>query len=214
VGRGEVSIGRWSRMIKKDSPEPTVYRSLGLGALCETLHEGVTCDILELGSACGDSIEFWARYKPSIYIADLRSRMPLPYMAENPDDPETPKPDWERILDLPRDRCFDVILAWDLLNYLELPAAASLILYLCRFCRSGTVFFALMFDQKEMPEEITVYRIVDPGRLRYDCGSPATKACPRHQPRDLTRIMHQFRTSNSYRLQNGIVEYLYSYEGH
>jgi hypothetical protein len=201
-------------MAKKDSPEAIVYRSLGFAALCEKLQEAVSCDILELGSVRGDSIEFWAQYKPSVYIADLRSHLPLPFMAENPDDPEPPGPDWEHILDLPRDRRFDVILAWDLLNYLDLSTAASLVRYLSRFCRSGTLFFALMFDQKEMPEEITVYRIVDQGRLRYDCGSSATRACPRHQPRALTRIMHQFRMSNSYRLKNGIVEYLFSYEGH
>jgi hypothetical protein len=198
-------------MTNRASPEPTVYRSLGLGALCETLQEAATCDILELGPVRGDSIEFWAQYKPSVYIADLRSHLPLPVIAENPDDPEAPEPDWEHILDLPGDRRFDVILAWDLLNYLELSTAASLIRYLSRFCRAGTMLFALMFDQKEMPEEITVYRIVDQGRLRYDCGSSAMRACPRHQPRALTGIMHQFRTSNSFRLQNGMVEYLFSY---
>lgn len=201
-------------MTKKDSPEPTVYKSLGLGALCEMLQEAVTCDILELGPVRGDNIEFWAQYKPSVYIADLRARLPLPAMAENPDDAEAQEPDWDQILDLPRDRHFDVILAWDLLNYLDLSAAASLIRYLSRFCRSGTMIFALMFDQKEMPEDITVYRIVDRGSLRYDRGSPAMRACPRHQPRALTRIMHQFRISNSYRLQNGLVEYLFSYEGY
>jgi hypothetical protein len=180
-------------MKNMDSPQPTVYSSLGLGALCEMLQEAATCDILELGPVRGDSIEFWAQYKPSVYIAE---------------------PDWGQILDLPGGRRFDVILAWDLLNYLELSAAASLIRYLSRFCRSGTMFFALMFDQKEMPDEITVYRIVDQGRLRYDCGSAAMRACPRHQPRALTGIMHQFRASNSFRLQNGMVEYLFSYEAH
>ena len=76
-------------MTKKDSPEPTVFRSLGLGALCETLQAAVTCDILELGPVRGDSIEFWAQYKPSVYIADLRSCLPLPAIAENPDLPGT-----------------------------------------------------------------------------------------------------------------------------
>ena len=77
-------------MIKKDSPEPIVYRSLGLGALCDALQEAVTCDILELGPVRGDSIEFWAQYGPSVYIADLRSHLPLPVIAENPDDLEVP----------------------------------------------------------------------------------------------------------------------------
>jgi len=201
-------------MAKTVLSEPTVYRSLGLGALCEMLEGTVACKILELGPVRGENIEFWSRYGPSVYIADLRSSLPLPVVAPDPDNPEVPEPDWEHILALPGDRRFDVILAWDLLNYLDLPAAASLIRYLSRFCRPGTMLFALIYDQKRMPEAITVYRIVDPGRLRYDCGSPAMRDCPRHQPRALTGIMHQFRTANSFRLQNGLVEYLFSYEGH
>jgi hypothetical protein len=200
-------------MTKQVSPEPTIHRSLGLGALCETLQEAVTCNILELGPARGDNIEFWSRYGPSLYVADLRSGLPLPVAIEDPDNPEVSEPDWEHLLDLPVDRRFDVILAWDLLNYLELSAAASLIRYLSRFCRPGTILFALIFDQKQMPEVITVYRIVDQERLCYDYGSPAMRACPRHQPRALTGIMRHFQTANSFRLQNGIVEYLFSYEG-
>jgi hypothetical protein len=197
-------------MTAKDSPTPTVHRSLGLGALCETLPDAAGCDILELGPVRGDNLEFWARYTPSVYIADLRSHLPLPGPAESTDGADPPEPDWGSILDLPEDRRFDVILAWDLLNYLELPAAASLMRYLGRFCRSGTRFFALMFDHKEMPDEITVYRIVDSGRLRYDRGSPTMRACPRHQPRAIAGIMHGFRPLHSFRLQNGIVEYLFS----
>ncbi len=199
-------------MIPKDSPAPDVYRSLGLAALCETLQESAGCDILELGPVRGDNLEFWARYSPSVYIADLRSRLPLPVPAENPDEADPPEPDWGGILDLPEGRRFDVILAWDLLNYLDLRSAASLMRYLGRFCRPGTRFFALMFDQKEMPGEITIYRIVDPGRLRYDRGRPAMCACPRHQPRAIAGIMHGFRPLNSFRLQNGIVEYLFSFQ--
>jgi hypothetical protein len=201
-------------MTKNFLPESTVYRSLGLGALCEMLEGTAGCNILELGPVRCENIEFWSRYSPSVYIADLRSSLPLPVAAADPDIPEVPEPDWEHLLALPGNRRFDVILAWDLLNYFELPATASLIRYLSRFCRHGTMLFALIYDQKQMPEEITVYRIVDPGRLRYESGSPATRDCPRHQPRALAGIMHQFRTANSFRLQNGLVEYLFSYEGH
>jgi hypothetical protein len=200
-------------MTKYTSPEPTIYRSLGLDALCEKIQGRVACRILELGPVRGGNIEFWSQFSPSVYIADLRSSLPLPVTAEDPDNPVMPEPDWEQLLNLPEDRSFDVVLAWDLLNYLELPAAASLIRYLCRFCRHGTFFFALIFDQKQMPEQITVYRIVDQGRLHYDNTSSAMRTCPRHQPRALAGIMEQFRTANSFRLKNGLVEYLFVYEG-
>jgi hypothetical protein len=200
-------------MIKKAATEPNVHRSLGLGALCETLEGATACDILELGPVRGDNIGFWSRYGPSVYVADLRSCLPLPPVPEDPENQVTPDRDWDQILDLPSARRFDVILAWDLLNYLELSEAASLIRYLTRFCRPGTRLFALIFDQKQMPAEITVYRIMDPERLLYENGSQAMRPCPRHQPRALTGIMHPFRTANSFRLKNGVVEYIFCYEG-
>jgi len=198
-------------MTRKSQPEPVVHTSLGLQALCQGLQGVDTFDILELGPARSGNIEFWSRFNPSIYIADLRSSLPLPVLPS--DDLEAPGPDWNRLLGLPEGCSYDVILAWDLLNYLDLPAVSDLIRYLRGFCRPGTVLFTLVFDQKQMPEEITVYRIVDESRLAYECSSVEMRACPRHQPRALAGVMNQFRTSNSFRLRNGVVEYLFVYEG-
>ncbi len=189
-----------------------MHSSLGLQALCQKLQDAATCDILELGPARSCNIEFWSRFSPSIYIADLRASLPLPVSPL--EDPEAAlMPDWGRLLGLPENRSYDVILAWDLLNYLDLPVVSDLMRYLKGYCRPGTVLFTLIFDQKQMPEEITVYRIVDESHLAYECGSQAMRACPRHQPRALTGVMTHFQTSNSFRLKNSVVEYLFVYEG-
>lgn len=197
-------------MIQRPRPEPVVQSSLGLDALCQRLEGTTTWDILELGPARGANVEFWSRFSGSIYVADLYSCLPVPDPA---DDPESPGPDWEHLLELPKRRQFDVILAWDLLNYLELPWVASLVRYLSSFCRSGTVMFSLIFDLRQMPEEPTAYRIVDEEHLRYEYRSPEMRPCPRHQPRALTAVMRQFQTANSFRLRNGVIEYLFVYEG-
>jgi hypothetical protein len=199
-------------MLKKQV-EPAVHGSLGLKAVCQILQGAATCDILELGAVTGDNVQFWSRYHPSLYIADLRSILPLPVMPEEPDVSERPKQDWGQLLPLPENRKFDLVLAWDLLNYLEISDVASLVQYLSRFCRPGTLLFALIFDHKEMPEQITLYRIVDEERLNYECGSSAMRACPRHQPRAIAGTMPQFRVVNSFRLRNSVVEYLLAYEG-
>jgi hypothetical protein len=192
-------------------PEPVVYNSLGLQELCQRLQSAVTCDILELGPVRGGNIAFWSRFSPSIYVADLRSNLPLPHVAS--EETEFVEPEWDRLLGLPAGRSYDVILAWDLLNYLELPVISSLVGYLRRFCRPGTILFALIFDQKQMPSAITVYHIADESHLRYVWASSETCACPRHQPRAISGAMTRFRTSNSFRLRNGVVEFLFEYEG-
>jgi len=200
-------------MMRKPPPEPLVHGSLGLQALCHRLRHVTTCDILELGPARSGNIEFWSRFSPSIYVADLRSSLPLPLAALPSEDAESVTPDWNRILKLPGTNCYDVILTWDLLNYLELPAVSSLTDYLKRFCRPETVLFSMIFDQKQMPDEITVYRITDESHLKYEYAGSEMRVCPRHQPRALAGAMTRFHISDSFRLRNGVVEYLFEYEG-
>lgn len=201
-------------MARKPQPAPVVHTSLGLQALCGRLQDGASCDILELGPVRSGSIEFWSRFSPSIYIADLRSSLPLPLPDPPPEEGSAyVEPEWERLLALPEGRDYSVVLAWDLLNYMDLPAVTSLAGYLKNFCRPGAILFSLIFDQKQMPDEITVYGIADESHLRYEYVTPEMRACPRHQPRALALALSQFQTADSFRLRNGVVEYLFEYEG-
>jgi hypothetical protein len=197
-------------MIRKPRPEPVIQSSLGLSTLCQRLDDVANWNILELGPVRGVNIEFWSRFSESIYVAGLHPNILLP---QPEDEQEPPEPEWDRLLGLPKGRRFDVILAWDLLNYFELTTVASLIRYLSRFCRPEAVIFALIFDLQKMPEELTVYRIVDESHLSYEYRSSNMRTCPRHQPRALTSVMRQFQPAHSFRLRNGVIEFLFVFEG-
>jgi hypothetical protein len=199
-------------MVRINQPEPVMYSSLGLQALCQRIEPTGSCDILELGPARTGNVEFWSRFTPSLFVADLRSSLPLPSLPPS-EDSEFLEPDWDGVLGLPAGRTYDVVLAWDLLNYLELPAAASMVKYLNHFCHPGTIFFTLIFDQKQMPEKIAVYNITDESHLRYEYFSSDMRTCPRHNAHDLAGVMHRFRSADSFRLRNGIIEYLFVYQG-
>jgi hypothetical protein len=198
-------------MTQKYQAEPVVFSSLGLEALFQRLQGISPCSILDLGPVRSKSIEFWSQFNPVIYMADLRSQLPLPIFAS--EVLQAAEPDWSLLLALPADSRYNVILAWDLLNYLELPSISSLIRYLKHFSLPGTILFTLIFDQKQMPKIITIYRIVDETHLAYEYDGAEMRACPRHQPRALAGVMQQFQISNSFRLRNGIVEFLFLYEG-
>lgn len=185
-----------------------IHQSLGLTELCRRIEGSEDLKILELGPARGVNIDFWSRYSGSIYVADLPSSLPLPQPAEEGEFPEFL---WDRLLGLPESRRFDVILAWDLLNYLELASIAELMRYLGHFCRPGTVLFSLIFDLKQMPEKLTTYRIVDEAHISYEYGGTETQACLRHHARALTSVMGRFQIIHSFRLRNGVIEYLFEY---
>jgi hypothetical protein len=195
--------------MQKSESEASIQTSLGLNMLCQKLEGLVGLNVLELGPARNANIEFWSRYQSSLFIADLRSGLPLQPLAE---DQHFPESEWDRMLAIPAERLFDVILAWDLFNYIELPTLTSLVNYLTRFCRPGTLLFFICFDQPQMPDEIAICKIVDDRHIEYECSGKGMRACPRHQPRALTAILKQFQTADSFRLKNGIVEYLFTFE--
>ena len=192
----------------KTGNEATVHSSPGLQSLCQRFQDMTTLDILELGPARGRNIEFWSRFSSSIFVADLRASLPLPLQEE---EEEYVQPEWPAILDLPAGRYFDLILTWDLLNYIEAAALPGFIDYLSRYCKPGTILFTTIIDQPRMPEDSHVFRIIDEDHLDYETVSSALRSCPRLQPRVLENTMRGFRTSDSYRLRHRIIEYLFSY---
>ncbi len=198
-------------MLRGSQPEYAVHSSLGLQSLCQALGDSPACHILELGPARNENLKFWSRFNPRMHIADLRSSLPLP--SSPSEDEEWVGPDWGKLLELPPHQTCDVILAWDLFNYLELPAISSLVQYLVGYCHRGTILFALIFDQKMMPDAISLYDIADESHLRYGILNPQTRSCPRHQPRVLSGMMAGFQARESFRLRNGVIEYLFEYKG-
>jgi hypothetical protein len=191
-------------------PEPEVFKSLGLQELCRLIQSFGGCSILDLGGARGVNIAFWSHFSPSIHVADLRSALPL---VQPTGDETSSGPAWDRIMALPESTRFDVILAWDLLNYLEQPLVVGLIQYLLRFCRHGALLFALIYDRQQMPAVPTVFKIKDEESLIYESCSSDTRPCLRHQPREVQRMFAGFRVASSFRLRHGVQEYLFEYEG-
>jgi hypothetical protein len=108
---------------------------------------------------------------------------------------------------------FDVLLAWDLFNYLELSELETLMRRLSRWCNPGALLLALISSQPVIPAEPTVFRILDAERMLYETRSPATRRGPRHNPRDVLKAMMGFEVSSSFLLRNGIQEYVFIFPG-
>lgn len=193
-----------SSVSKADHP---VYRSLGLKELCQRLEGSTGCSILDLGPARGANLAFWSRFSPSIHVADLYTSMPLPPKPE--DDTQGLPWNWVDILGVSPGAQFDVVLTWDLFNYIHADTLPHLTRHLRTLCRPAGLVFSLLFDMHEMKAAPTVYRIVDDEHLAYEFRTQEQKPCPRHQPRDVTRIMQGFRTANSFLLRHGVLEYLF-----
>ena len=189
-------------------PRVDVYKSLGLQALFQLLHPEQKYRIMDLGPAIGANIEFLSQYASKIRVLDAYETLSdAGFFArgEGPCDEEAVG----RMLSVPDREEFDIVFGWDLFNYLTLDELKPLIQYVKRRCVAGTLFFAMVSTQKEMPSLPTTFRIRDQESLLYCLGSAETRSCPRFAPRDMTILMSGFGVHSSYMLRNGMQEYVF-----
>ncbi len=165
--------------------------------------------ILDLGQALDVNVNFWCQHPCRLYIEDFY-RGYCESLAERPegaDDLVLPEP-----LPLDIGVRFDIILVWDLLNYLSLDEIEALIRRLLPNSRPGTFLFALISTQAQIPEEPNLFRIMDRERMIYEPRTQKVRPSPRYHPKDLARLLAPFEISSSFLLRNGIQEYVFVYK--
>jgi hypothetical protein len=164
--------------------------------------------ILDMGPALGANVEFWSQFQCRLTLDDFYRD----YRARMDSEPEASR---ERLIAdlLPFDdqTVFDVILVWDLFNYLDPDELLMLVRQLSRWCRKGTVLFSLISSLPNIPARPTLFRILDREHMTCQVRARETRPCARHQPRDLARLLAGFEVSCSFLLRNGTQEYVFTY---
>jgi Methyltransferase domain len=187
--------------------EPEIHRSLGLAALFEELRRGGKRQILDLGPAIGSNVEFLSQFGCKIYIEDLFAALAT---REGGGDGEEAGPQFfAEFLPMSEPASFDLVLAWDIFNYLTRKELGHFIRHLSQFCHPGTVVFSLISILKTIPAQPIRFRIVDEQRLLYETRTAATRPAPRYAPSEMNEAMRGFRVDRSYLLRHGIQEYLF-----
>ncbi len=198
-------------------PSSATQKSLCLSALLQALPCDRKISILDLGPARGINIDFWSQVAGKIHIEDFyESYKSIPKRIPSEDEEQNEEVDqsgiFEQLLIVPPNTRMDVILAWDVFNYLEPCQIEAAARHLGKYCLPGSFLFALIWSTHLMPAEPTAFKILDRERIIYESHSTGTRTCPRYQPRDVGRMMVGFRVFNSFILRNGIQEYLFVYD--
>jgi hypothetical protein len=182
--------------------------SLALSTLFRQLRKDRKYHILELGPAVTENIDFLSRLSCRIRVEDLFYTLgSFDYLSQSG------KIDYEAVFQylLPYEKStrFDIILAWDLFNYLERNEFQFLMCHLSRYCHPGTVLFAMIATAKHIPDKPGRYKIVDENNIICLSRSAVLRPCPRYYDTDFRQLMPTFRVYNSYLLRNGLKEYLF-----
>ena len=121
-------------MTPRRQPAPSLHRSNGLSALVQQLQTDSRYTILDLGPALGSNLEFWSQYPCKLYLEDFTRSLPSDVLGEDEDNEQVHQPLLEILLPFSADLRFDIILCWDIFNYLTQVQLASFVRYLGKFC--------------------------------------------------------------------------------
>jgi hypothetical protein len=112
-----------------------------------------------------------------------------------------------------RQEAIDLVLCWDLPNYLKLDALSGLMHEIGRRARPGALAHALIFyAARDMPEQPGRFVPTEDGELVDHSAPVGSIAAPRYSPEDLGKNMDRFVIDRARLLSNGMQEFLFRLE--
>jgi hypothetical protein len=190
---------------------PAVHKSLGLNALLDQVRGDRSYSILDLGPALKANVLFWSQFSCRLHIVDFY-RSYREWQAAVAPEGASEEAAFSALLPFSDETAFDIILAWDLFNYLDLRELEALVQRLSRWCRPGTRLFALISSLPDISASPTVFRILNREQMTHEIPTRDTRPGPRHQPRDILRLMARFTVSSSFLMRHGIQEYVFEFK--
>lgn len=178
-------------------------RSPLFAGIVERLRSADRPVVLDLGPARSRTIELLQPRRARLYVADLPASLADP-------TGEAAAARFEAMLPPAVDeRPLDVVLCWDLWNYLSLPELGALMARVEARCRAGTLVHALfMYTHRQLPASPSVYLPCEDGRLECLASTTALRPAPRYSSEQLSDAMPGFRMEKALLLHSGMQELL------
>lgn len=184
----------------------------------ETLHNRLNqmegkIGVLDLGRPCNANVQFFSQFSCKLHIVDLYSFFNEMNGVVAHDEVrllEVEKYVEQHIL-TQQNVEFDVILVWDLMNYMEKNLLQTFFKVIIKYCHKGTLLFVLNASQQLIPNNPSFYKIVRPDCLGCEQETVSWTQSPRLTPGDLQRFLPGFVVYRSFLLKSGMQEILFEY---
>lgn len=178
--------------------------------LVERLEAGGRHVILDLGPASTEVLSLLGRFRCRVEIADVAADDGLASLNTDEEDADLAARA-ESLLPGPPagDDAFDLVLCWDIPNYLRPPALAALMNAIVARCRPGALAHTLIvYSERSMPARPGRYIPTEDLFLVSRGAAGSEIAAPRYSPDDLRRTMGGFGIDRAMLLANGMQEFL------
>lgn len=185
---------------------PSSHRSVALRAVLGGLDPEARHSVLDLGPPVGHNLERLSALGCRIRITDLFRSLSAETLEAR--EPETCPALFARLLPAEASEQFQIVLLWDLLDYLRPHEISALMAHVAVACAPRALVYALVSTLRQIPAAPRRYRIEDLETLSWSGSAEPLRPGPRHTQPELCRLMPAFRVKKSFILRNGVQEYL------
>jgi len=185
--------------------ETAVHDSPALTEILAALDPEHPVRVLDLGPALQTNLEYYATIGNRVRIVPLLRNDGLEGLRAL--DVEAFTDMLDRLL--PKGTAeFDLVLMWDLLNYLVDEQASLLASHLAGISHPGAKIHVMIISGATMPAEPSRYEILDGGRLGYRSATDRRNPAPDPPPAKVERWLKPFRVERSFLLRHGVREFI------
>lgn len=178
-----------------------------LPVVCGLIRQEPGCNVVDLGTASTENCMRFSRNGARVYLDTSGNSLRSKVLKRS----EVDSSDIDDILAYCPD-AVDVLLFWDMLDYLTIDSIELLMRRFGEVMRPGGLLYAMVSQQFRIPVEPALIDVLDEGRLRFQTG-PAEREGPHYAPKQLEQRMPGFRIEKLYLMQNGVQEHLFLFEG-
>lgn len=192
------------------SQGPRRLRSLALEVANRALvNDGRKVEILDLGAACGETLAFYTGLPCKLHFVDCYADLKATPRGDEESAAEAMSEACAKALPFDASTRFDLILTWDLFNYLSREEIGVLAGHLRRFSRETAPLVSLIWTTQRIPANPNRYAIIDRETLEYRPTTTRERPGPRYREPDLLRVMRGYRAGRSFLLRHGMQEYIF-----
>jgi hypothetical protein len=176
-------------------------------SLIQRMESGGRWIVLDLGAARAATIRTFGRFRCRLDVVELADGIE---QLRGETDPRVLRQRVEGLL-LPRaTEPVDIVLCWDLINYLSQPALTAVMECIAARCKRGALAHGLIYySTRTMPEKPGCFEPVDDQRLVNMATGGPERPSPRYSPEDLARCMPRYTVERGRLLRNGMQEFLF-----
>lgn len=207
-----MALATRNEILEEEYPANLDFNSPSVGILAKRNPGPDKCQVLDLGAPTESNVAFFADRPCKVYLEDLHRSFIAPRARKRPDDDEDVNAAIRDALSFGDTARFDLVLAWDLVCYMEPATIEALMARIARSCHAGTLLFLTVPTRSMIPSTPARISISHHGRLRYGRASNGQSISnPRFSPVALESMMPGFRLLHSFLLGEEMQEFLFSF---